>query len=64
VMYIPAVPCTPQNQAYIEIQKNSFLLKQTPPDFPKGPGEAAFSGVASVDDVASKEGLRAMGLVN
>ncbi|CAA7267546.1 unnamed protein product [Cyclocybe aegerita] len=64
VMYIPAVPLTPQNQAYVERQKACFLEGQRPPDFPKGPAEAGFAGVASVGDVLSKEGLRAMGLVH
>ncbi|KAF8960034.1 hypothetical protein BDZ97DRAFT_1906016 [Flammula alnicola] len=63
VMYIPAVPLTPQNQAYIERQKIAFLEGQRPPDFPKGEGEAGYLGVASVDDVISQEGKRAMGLV-
>jgi hypothetical protein len=65
VMYIPAVPLTPQNQAYVERQKAAFLQGQRPPDFPKGTGEgeAGYVGIASVDDVISKEGRRAMGLV-
>lgn len=62
-MYIPAVPMTPQNQAYIERQKVSFLSGQRPPDFPKGEAEAGYIGVAGVDDVISKEGRRAMGLM-
>ncbi|KAF8181305.1 hypothetical protein BJ912DRAFT_1125852 [Pholiota molesta] len=65
VMYIPAVPLTPQNQAYVERQKAAFSQGQRPPDFPKGTGEgeAGYVGIASVDDVISKEGRRAMGLV-
>ncbi|KAF9478840.1 DUF1479-domain-containing protein [Pholiota conissans] len=62
VMYIPAVPLTPQNQAYIERQKAAFLQGETPPDFPKGEGEAGYIGVASVVDI-SNEGKRAMGLM-
>ena len=63
VMYIPAVPLTPQNQAYIERQKTAFLVsRDSPPDFPKHiHGEATFVGVATVDDV-NKAGRRAMGL--
>ena len=40
VMYIPAVPLTPQNLEYIQRQKDSFLNGAVPPDFPKGAGEA------------------------
>ncbi len=63
VMYIPAVPMTPQNLAYIERQKASFLSGERPPDFPKGEAEAGYIGVAGVDDVISTEGKRAMGLL-
>ncbi|PPQ79097.1 hypothetical protein CVT25_002890 [Psilocybe cyanescens] len=63
VMYIPAVPLTPQNQAYIERQKETFLTGQRPPDFPKGPGEAEYIGVGTMEDVIGKMGQRAMGLV-
>jgi len=62
VMYIPAVPLTPQNQEYIERQKTTFLSGDRPPDFPKGKSELTFVGVATVDDVISKAGRRAMGL--
>ena len=60
VMYIPAVPLTPQNQVYIERQKTTFLSGSTPPDF-SGKGEATFVGVATVSDVGWA-GRRAMGL--
>ena len=60
VMYIPAVPLTPQNQAYIERQKTTFLSSACPPDF-SGKGEATFVGVATVNDVG-RAGRRAMGL--
>ena len=62
VMYIPAVPLTPQNQEYIERQKESFLSGERPPDFPKGRSELTFVGVATVNDVVGKAGRRAMGL--
>ncbi|KAF8813418.1 DUF1479-domain-containing protein [Phlegmacium glaucopus] len=62
VMYIPAVPLTPQNQAYVERQKASFLSRETPPDFPKGKGESTFVGVATINDVVGMTGRRAMGL--
>ncbi|KAF4613742.1 hypothetical protein D9613_008102 [Agrocybe pediades] len=63
VMYIPAVPLTPQNQAYVDRQKASFLEGERPPDFPKGPGEADYVGKGTIDDVLSEAGKRAMGLV-
>jgi hypothetical protein len=61
-MYIPAVPLTPQNQEYIERQRETFLSGERPPDFPKGKSESVFVGVATVDDVVGKAGRRAMGL--
>lgn len=64
-MYIPAVPLTPQNQAYIERQRDRFLQgRQRPPDFPKGPAEGDFVGVADEGDVVHLVGRRAMGLVD
>ncbi|KDR78730.1 hypothetical protein GALMADRAFT_244254 [Galerina marginata CBS 339.88] len=59
VMYIPAIPLTPQNQEYIERQKVTFLEGQVPPDFPKGSDQAV---VAGLEDVISVAGRRAMGL--
>lgn len=61
VMYIPAVPLTPQNQKYIERQKETFLRGQRPPDFPQGMGEDKFIGVAGADDIMAPIGRRAMG---
>lgn len=61
-MYIPAVPLTPQNQAYIERQKATFLSGATPPDFPIGPGEAEYPVFGKMSDVMSDVGRRAMGL--
>ena len=60
-MFIPAIPLTPLNQAYIDLQKTSFLSGDRPPDFPNGISESTFVGVATVDDVG-KAGRRAMGL--
>jgi hypothetical protein len=60
-MYIPAVPLTPMNQAYIEAQKERFLAGNRPSDFPQGISEADFIGVASVEDITSAAGKRAMG---
>ncbi|TFK73248.1 DUF1479-domain-containing protein [Pluteus cervinus] len=63
VMYIPAVPLTPQNQEYVERQRDTFLQgRQRPPDFPKGPAEGNFAGVADVSDILDPLGKRAMGL--
>ena len=60
-MYIPAVPLTPMNQAYIEKQKERFLASNRPPDFPQGMSEAKFAGIATFKDIISPEGRRAMG---
>ncbi|TFK50216.1 DUF1479-domain-containing protein [Heliocybe sulcata] len=62
VMYIPAVPSTPQNAAYIERQKESFLGGIPPPDYPREEGEANYKGVGLVDDITSPIGRLAMGL--
>ncbi|THH30269.1 hypothetical protein EUX98_g3936 [Antrodiella citrinella] len=61
VMYIPAVPYTPQNAAYVERQKASFLAGIPPPDFPRGKGETEFVGFAKPDDIESSVGKKAMG---
>ena len=60
-MYIPAVPFTPQNAAYVARQRESFLKGAPPPDFPPGNGEAAYAGVAGADDINNPVGRRAMG---
>lgn len=62
VMYIPAVPCTPHNSAYVERQKESFFTGVPPPDYPREKGEATFKGVGRVEDIVSAIGRRAMGL--
>ncbi|KAF8886069.1 hypothetical protein CPB84DRAFT_1750031 [Gymnopilus junonius] len=64
VMYIPAVPLTPSNAAYIKRQVATFLKGKCPPDMPQGPGEADFIGVGKAEDVLSEAGKRAMGLVD
>jgi len=61
VIYIPAVPLTPQNQAYVERQKTTFLSGDKPPDFPKGKSESTFVGVGTVNDIVGIAGRRAMG---
>ncbi|EPQ53979.1 DUF1479-domain-containing protein [Gloeophyllum trabeum ATCC 11539] len=62
VMYIPAVPCTPQNSAYVERQKESFLQGIPPPDFPREKGEAGFKGHGCPEDITTPIGKKAMGL--
>ena len=62
MVYVPAVPLTPHNQAYIERQKASFLSGERPPDYPRGKSESTFVGVATVNDVVGTVGRRAMGL--
>ncbi|KAH8120583.1 DUF1479-domain-containing protein [Phellopilus nigrolimitatus] len=62
VMYIPAVPLTPQNLAYIERQKESFLKGIPPPDFPNGAGEDNFIGTGRETDVIGETARKAMGI--
>ena len=61
-MYIPAVPHTPQNAAYVARQREAFLRGAPPPDFPQTEGEGAFVGRACAEDVVGAEARRAMGL--
>ncbi|KAL5529483.1 hypothetical protein ACEPAG_5468 [Sanghuangporus baumii] len=62
VMYIPAVPLTPQNIEYVKRQKETFLKGATAPDFPKTTGEGTFIGVGKETDVIGELARRAMGL--
>lgn len=62
VMYIPAVPLTPQNARYIARQKERFVTGAVPPDFEGGPGEGAFSGRGQDQDVIGEVARKAMGL--
>ncbi|KAL5511381.1 hypothetical protein ACEPAH_4597 [Sanghuangporus vaninii] len=62
VMYIPAVPLTPQNIEYVKRQKEMFLKGATAPDFPKTAGEGSFIGVGKEGDVIGELARRAMGL--
>ena len=61
VMYIPAMPCTTMNAAYIQRQKESFLKGVAPPDFPANVGEASCVGVAKEEDIVDPLAKRAMG---
>ena len=60
-MYIPAVPHTPFNAAYIEKQKAAFLKGAPPPDYPQDGGEEGFVGAGKVEEIVSPVGLKAMG---
>ena len=60
-MYIPAMPYTPINAAYVQKQKESFLKGVAPPDFPTNKGEFNHVGVGKEDDIANPIGKRAMG---
>lgn len=60
-MYIPAVPSTPQNLAYIQKQKEAFVQGITPPDFAASPPEANYVGVGKPEDIMCEEGRVAMG---
>ena len=61
VMYIPAMPYTPTNAAYVEKQRESFLQGIAPPDFPTNKGEGNCVGVGKADDIVDPIGKRAMG---
>ncbi|KAK0498496.1 hypothetical protein EDD18DRAFT_1157956 [Armillaria luteobubalina] len=63
VMYIPAVPTTPINQAYVERQKENFLKAVAPPDFPvQTKHENSMVGFGKADDILNPLGRKAMGL--
>ena len=61
VMYIPAVPYTPSNAAYIAKQKESFLKGIPPPDYPFTGSEAGFNGTGTAEDIVVPFGRKAMG---
>ena len=60
-MYIPAMPYTAINAAYVQRQKDSFLEGVAPPDFPRNLGEGNCTGVGKPDDIVDAIGKRAMG---
>lgn len=60
-MYIPAVPYTAQNAAYIQRQKESFLQGVPPPDFPVFKSETGFKGIGTPEDIKDPVGKNAMG---
>ncbi|TFY82741.1 hypothetical protein EWM64_g1272 [Hericium alpestre] len=61
VMYIPAVPLTPQNRDYVEKQRETFVQGLTPPDFPTASPEALYTGIGKAEDIANPLGKVAMG---
>ncbi|EPT00476.1 hypothetical protein FOMPIDRAFT_1023830 [Fomitopsis schrenkii] len=62
VLYIPAVPLTLQNAAYLRDQRETFKRGQPSLDFPGGEGEAYFVGRVKAEDVKDKEAQRMFGL--
>ncbi|KAF7327380.1 hypothetical protein MKEN_00315700 [Mycena kentingensis (nom. inval.)] len=52
VMYIPAVPLTPANKAYIARQIDTFRAGIPPPDFPVAVTGKDFVGLATEEDFA------------
>lgn len=62
-MYIPAVPLTPMNKQYIDVQRETFLRGVHPPDYPATTrDEHEFIGTGKVEDIKSVQGKIAMGL--
>ena len=63
-MYIPAVPITIPNKAYILRQAQAFLKAVPPPDFPQDVlPETGNKGVGVESDVIGEVARRAMGLI-
>ncbi|KAF8761817.1 hypothetical protein RHS01_00990 [Rhizoctonia solani] len=64
VMYIPAVPVTTANAAYVARQRDTFLVGMPPPDFPQYPdtGESKFVSKGLPEHIQSAEGQSSMGL--
>ena len=64
-MYIPAVPTTAPNKAYILRQAETFLAGMPPPDFPQNAlPEHGNKGIGVASDVVGEVAKRAMGLVH
>lgn len=61
VFYIPVAPLCDVNAEYLRRQRENFLKKQPPPDFPGGVGESMHEGTGTAD-VLSAVGRRSMGL--
>ncbi|RPD60796.1 DUF1479-domain-containing protein [Lentinus tigrinus ALCF2SS1-6] len=61
VLYIPAVPLTEGNVAYMRDQRDTFLRGLPSPDFPGGEGESQFVGRARLEDITHADGRRILG---
>ena len=61
-MYIPAVPQTPQNTAYVKRQAETFLGGINPPDFRKDSTGLPYVGLGVDADVVEPISRIAMGL--
>ncbi|KAI0364950.1 DUF1479-domain-containing protein [Pilatotrama ljubarskyi] len=61
VLYIPAVPLTERNAAYLRDQRATFLQGLPSPDFPSGEGESRFVGRARLEDISHPDGRRILG---
>jgi hypothetical protein len=53
VFYIPAMPATPANAAYVRRQAEKFAAGRTPPDFPPNDSEVGFAGRGGVADLSA-----------
>ncbi|KAJ7919248.1 hypothetical protein B0H13DRAFT_2230932 [Mycena leptocephala] len=62
VMYIPAVPLTPENARYVERQKDHFLKGVPPPDYAAATTGVGLVGLGSDKDIEEPLGRKAMGL--
>ncbi|KAG1778992.1 hypothetical protein EV702DRAFT_1215771 [Suillus placidus] len=62
VMYIPAVPQTPQNTAYVKKQAETFLAGTNPPDFASDEKGFSYVGLGVDADVVQPISRIAMGL--
>ncbi|EJF60723.1 hypothetical protein DICSQDRAFT_107124 [Dichomitus squalens LYAD-421 SS1] len=62
VMYIPAVPLTERNAAYLRDQRETFLQGLPSPDFPGGEGESCFVGRGTIEHIMHPDGRRIIGL--
>lgn len=61
VMYIPAAPWCPRNEAYAEVVRDAFLAGASPSDFPAEDYEADWPNRFGVDDL-NETGRRGLGL--
>lgn len=62
VIYIPAMPQTPQNLAYVQRQAEAFLTGVNPPDFGQSMEGVTYVGLAVESDIKEPAGRLAMGL--